>query len=392
MSLTELNRLMQEYLSDKISESDFMLLWETVSKEEYAAFWKENIDLLLQNPSFHELADESMLDIAWAKAKTELMEAPVTVMQPLPRISSYRKLSWVAALLVVALGISVYFWLGDAKNENIAVENSKKLDVVPGRNGAILTLSDGSEVVLDSLNNGQIATQNGAQVLLNNGRLAYAASGNADGGLVYNTMSTPNGRTFQVTLPDGTEVWLNAASSIRFPTAFIGKERKVEVTGEAYFEVVKSGKPFIVNVDRRSTVTVLGTHFNINSYRNEDKITTTLLSGSVKVESKSMSAVIKPGEQALVADGLEVVKDADVDKVMAWKNGFFNFEDASLKEVMKQLERWYDIEVEYEKGIPDIYFVGKMSRNVKLSGLLKVLEASKVHFRLEEGRKLVVLP
>jgi ferric-dicitrate binding protein FerR (iron transport regulator) len=206
--------------------------------------------------------------------------------------------------------------------------------------------------------------------------------------ILYNTMSTPRGRQFEITLPDGTHVWLNAASSIRYPTVFAGNERKVELDGEAYFEVTKNAKqPFIVRARNKATIEVLGTSFNISAYENEKSLNTTLLDGSVKVNG----TILKPGQQARVTDAVRVTDHADIDKVMAWQRGFFNFEGATLEEVMQQLERWYDIDVEYEQGIPDIEFGGEMSRNMSLNGVLVALEKSGIHYRLE-GRKLIVLP
>jgi hypothetical protein len=275
-----------------------------------------------------------------------------------------------------------------------------KNDIAPGKQGAILTLADGRTVVLDSLGNGVVASQGGTKVVLNNGRLAYNTEGAATAEPAYNTMTTPKGRQFQVTLPDGTKVWLNAASSLRYPTAFTGKERTVDVTGEAYFEVAPmlSGSgdrmPFIVKINDATQVQVLGTHFNINAYKDEATINTTLLEGSVRIVNGGEKAILRPGQQAQtgLSTRIKIVADANVEKVMAWKNGVFDFQDATLEEVMRQLQRWYDIDVVYEKGIPKLEFIGKMGRDLSLAEVLGGLQLSKVHFRLEEGRRLVVLP
>jgi transmembrane sensor len=280
---------------------------------------------------------------------------------------------------------------------------SNPIHIAPGKSGAVLTLADGSQLVLDSMGNGMVATQNGTQVLLKGGELAYAPAGSVSGEIAYNTMTTPKGRQFQLTLPDGTRVWLNAASSLRFPTAFGGNERLVSVTGEAYFEVARNNKqPFKVNVNGKATVEVLGTQFNVNAYDNESSIQTTLLNGSVRVSDAKTTAsavVLKPGQQARMANDLnqatanniKLVNDVDINKVMSWKNGLFDFEGASLSEVMRQIERWYDIEVVYEKGIPNVEFEGKMTKDVPLKDLLTMLDRSDVHFRIE-NRKLIVLP
>jgi ferric-dicitrate binding protein FerR (iron transport regulator) len=198
-------------------------------------------------------------------------------------------------------------------------------------------------------------------------------------------------------LPDGSKVWMNAASSIHYPAVFTGKERIVEVTGELYFEVARNEKmPFKVKVNDDTQIEVIGTHFNINSYSNETTIYTSLLEGSVKITHGNEKVILKPGQQGqvpndLVESSIKVVPDVDMDKVMAWKNGVFNFEDASLEEVMRQLERWYDIEVKYEKGVPPLEFVGKMGRDLKLSEVLRGLEVSEVHFTVE-GKIVIVKP
>jgi ferric-dicitrate binding protein FerR (iron transport regulator) len=245
------------------------------------------------------------------------------------------------------------------------------------------------------LKNGLITTQNGTKVMLRNGQLVYDADQLSANRTVYNIMSTPKGRQFQLVLPDGSQVWLNAASSIRYPTSFTGKDRRVEITGEAYFEVAHNPSvPFKVEVNKQSEVTVLGTHFNINSYENEESVSTTLLEGSVQVKNQAGMIVLKPGQQAKVTglDKINVLSNVNLDKVMAWKNGVFNFEDATLQEVMRQLERWYDIDVVYEKNIPKLEFFGKMGKDLSLAAVLSGLEKSNVHFRMEEGRRLVVLP
>lgn len=256
----------------------------------------------------------------------------------------------------------------------------------------VLTLDDGRAIMLDSIPGGFIARQNGAAVVLGNGSLAYNGNGTADK-VSYNTITIPRGRQFQVLLPDGTRVWLDAASSMRYPTSFTGAERRVEIAGEAYFEVAKNPSlPFRVKIQGKpAEIEVLGTRFNVNAYGNEASINTTLVEGSVKISAGSDQVMIKPGQQAQVASRIKVLNKADMQKVMAWKEGVFDFEDAGLEEVMRQLERWYDIEVVYEKGIPPIEFVGKMGRDLSLQEVLRGLEVSEVHFSMQ-GRKLVVKP
>ncbi len=340
--------------------------------------------------------------------------------QKVRRIPFYRRWQYAAAVLII-LATGAYFWFQPNRPQMLTSENEYlPTDIEPGRDGAILTLADGSQVVLDSLGNGVVATQNGVEVVLKDGQLAYDPANKVGGEITYNTMTTPKGRQFSLVLPDGTRVWLNAASSLKYPTTFMGTERKVEVTGEAYFEVARNPKmPFKVLVHNQAEVEVLGTQFNVNAYADESTINTTLLEGSVKVSffidavtndaspvgQKSSPAgladrpavTLKPGQQAQLPvgqqapQGIMIINNADTEKIMAWKNGLFNFDGASLAEVMKQLERWYDIEVVYEKGVRDIELEGKMTRDVSLRGLLRILGNLGVQAQLEE-RRLTLLP
>jgi ferric-dicitrate binding protein FerR (iron transport regulator) len=215
---------------------------------------------------------------------------------------------------------------------------------------------------------------------------------------VYNTVSTRRGGQFQVVLPDGSKVWLNTVSSLRFPTAFTGTERVVELTGEAYFEVEKNAaQPFRVHVstagDKGMDVRVLGTQFNVMAYENEAEIRTTLLEGAVKVMQGDKGKVLAPGQQAKLnrLGGLVLDENADVELAMAWKNGFTSFKSADIRSIMRQVERWYDIDVAYEGDVPDRTFSGGISRDANLSELIRLLEVSKIHFRMD-GRRLTVTP
>ena len=300
---------------------------------------------------------------------------------------------WAAAAIIVLVGLGCYLWMNNKGKpvSTAAVEPSGQ--ILPGREGALLTLADGSQILLDTVQNGAITLQGGARVTLVGGVLQYEGNGSE---MLYNTMSTPRGRQFRLVLPDGTAVWLNNTSSIRYPVVFAGRERHVEVTGEAYFEVAKrAGMPFRVTVNHKAEVEVLGTNFNVKAYDNESGVETTLLEGAVRVsipEGKSLT--LQPGQQARVAAAgakLQLVNDPDLVKVMAWKNGLFDFNNATLEEVMRQLERWYDIEVVYTKGIPDMELLGKMTRGITLNELLIVLKELGVHCTIE-GRKLLVFP
>lgn len=298
---------------------------------------------------------------------------------------------WVAASAAAVLLLGMFIWQTLVNRNSPSVAMSETNDIQPGREGAVLTLSDGSSILLDTVKNGVIALQGGATVRVINGALVYDNNGRE---VVMNTIATPNSRQYQLTLPDGTEVWLNNASSITYPTVFKGKERKIEVTGEVYFEVAKNAEmPFKVNINNREEVVVLGTHFNVKGYNDEDNTKVTLLEGSVKVSSKEGDEVkIKPGEQAQVFHKEKnkiAVHPVNTAESIAWKKGYFNFEGLSFEEVMRLLERWYDVEVVYKGQVPQINFGGDLNRNTTLKGAIKALEYYNVRLELE-GKKIIV--
>lgn len=313
--------------------------------------------------------------------------------RPVPvRKVAYLHSSWLryAAAAVLISGIAAYAWFSYPHHEKtpVAAAAAANKEIAPGSTGAVLTLADGSQVVLDSLHNGLIATQGGSKVVLGKEGLAYNTGGAATADVTYNTMTTPKGRQFQLLLPDGTKVWLNAASSIRYPTFFNGSERKVTISGEAYFEVAGNDKmPFMVKVGEAAEVLVLGTHFNINAYTGETSINTTLLEGAVQVLAGSEAAVIRPGEQARIsamasAKKMQVVKDIDVNNAIAWKNGYFRFDGMDLPMVMREISRWYDVEVTYKGAIPEKQFGGELPRSITLQHLLKLIEFGDVQLTL----------
>ena len=312
------------------------------------------------------------------------------------RVISLRKIAVAATVIGLLLLSTILLYTKNTSKETAktgASEQRFRNDISPGGNKATLTLADGSNIVLDDAQNGTLAQQGSSKVIKVGGKLLYDPTNKNSKEIVYNTISTPNGGQYQLELPDGSLVWLNATSSIHFPTSFVGKERRVEVTGEAYFEVAKNrDMPFIVNVNG-AEVQVLGTHFNINAYSDEDNVKTTLLEGSVKFVSGANINMLRPGQQSqLTSDGLtKVVSNVDVDEVVAWKNGMFDFENAGIETVMRQLSRWYDVEIEY-KGKMDDLFIAEMHRNIKLSDALKALELTgKVRFEIL-GKKIIVMP
>jgi transmembrane sensor len=352
--------------------------------------------------AFYE-AEESKGAI-WKKIDESTTETTQVVPVYSPRHNKYRYLAAAVAVGAVLTTV-VYFW---SQNKTVPtnttpVAKAAVNDVLPGGNKATLKLSDGKTIVLDNAQNGLLTQQGAVQIEKQDGQLVYSQSAAAATEPLYNTLGTPAGGQFQLKLPDGTWVWLNASSYIMYPTVFTGKERRVAVYGEAYFEVAKDAtKPFKVNVltsggeTRNGTeVEVLGTHFNINAYGNEALVKTSLLEGKVKIVSDyyngKQSAILKPGQQAQVeVEGKMKVKDnASMEEVVAWKNGEFLFQSADIGTLMRQVARWYDIEVKYPNGMPKDKFSGKIGRNVNLSQLLEILKYSEVKFELKD-RTLIV--
>lgn len=266
--------------------------------------------------------------------------------------------------------------------------------VMPGRNTAILTLANGRQVVLDSVANGLLAMQGASRVVKGDGgSLSYQATGGRSAAVTYNILTTPRSAQYQLRLPDGSRVWLNNVSSLRYPTSFQGKERTVELSGEAYFEIAKdASRPFFVKV-RDESVEVLGTSFNVMAYSEEGGTQTTLLTGAVQVRAGNASVKLRPNEQVQLTNAgeLKVLNEVPSQDIVSWKDGFFYFGRASFETMMRQLARWYDVDVVYEGKAPDMEFGGKIDRSLPLDDLLKFLNKNQIHFRLQ-GRKLIVLP
>ncbi len=318
--------------------------------------------------------------------RLEMRMHPVLDTAAIYKIPFWRRYQWVAAAAVLLLiGSGTYFIISRTNEKSTIASVHYKGDVQPGHNGAILHLSNGNTVVLDSAQDGTVATQGSMQAVKVNGALKYIGK---TAELIYNTVSTDRGRQWQLTLPDGTKVWLNAASSIHYPLSFTGNEREVEITGEAYFEVVHNSKqPFKVKVAGQ-VIEDIGTAFNVNSYSDEPTRKTTLIEGAVSVNGTEL----KPGQQASLINNQIRVSAANVEQALAWKNGAFSFDNADIYTVMRQLSRWYNVEVVYE-GEPDTTpFKGEIGRSLTLAQVLKVLESLHVHFRIEEDKRIVILP
>ena len=313
-------------------------------------------------------------------------------------LPAWKKIAATAAVLsVLAIGTYV-FTVNKPANKEIVRSAHKQpaMDIAPGGNKATLKLADGTVIILDSVENGSLAQQGSTKIIkLNSGQLSYSKAGTAIDKILFNTISTPRGGQYRVILSDGTSVWLNAASSLRFPTAFAGPERSVELTGEGYFEVASNKTmPFHVKVNG-TDVMVTGTHFNIMAYSDEKDMQTTLLEGKVSVTPvNGKQERLEPGKQAIINNVTHTVKlkEANLEMVMAWKNGFFHFRESNIRDVMRQLERWYDVDVEYETTGTEQDFTGIIPRAQNASSILKTLELTgTVHFRIVD-KKIIVLP
>lgn len=299
---------------------------------------------------------------------------------------------WYAAAAVAAIMVTAaFFWLQRTTTRQVESSflSQKSVDVLPGSDRAVLTLSNGQQVQLNSsgnqvINDGELAIAN------TDGELVYAKSDK----VVYNTMTTPKGGQYKLTLADGSKVWLNAASSITFPTQFIGSAREVNVTGEVYFEVNRNKKmPFIVKAPGGSNLEVLGTHFNVNVYSDETYQTTTLIEGLVRVHKRAEIAALKVGQQARITveqdtDRIDVL-EADVEEVMAWRNNLFVFNYAGIPEIMRQLSRWYDLDIQYKGTVPKTKFKGKIPRDFNLSQVLNALQLAGVNFEVDRKTLIV---
>jgi transmembrane sensor len=363
----------------------------------YASFDDSAVEVLLQDgESAQQISHHIMARLL--VTIQQVKEAPVAT-----------KRRWwsvpAAAVLLVLFAAGIYLLMSKNSPQSnpvvktIVVPPAPVTDIAPGGNKALLTLADGSTVVLDSAANGTITTQGNISVQkLANGAIEYQVGGKTiteNDAAFYNTISTPRGGQYQVTLSDGTKVWLNAASSIRFPVLFIGMERRVQITGEAYFEVEKDAlKPFKVTT-AGSEVEVLGTHFNINAYEDEPGTKTTLLEGKVKVSytKTDKNAFLDPGQQAAFFKNgkLAVINNADTEEALAWKNGRFQFKSADVKTILRQISRWYDVDVEYHGNV-NLHFTGQLTRNEYVSKVFEKLALTgEVNFKID-GKKIIVSP
>ncbi|QJB30386.1 FecR domain-containing protein [Chitinophaga oryzae] len=393
MTIAEIRQLLDKYKYQPLSPDELAQLQEAVAS---GAFEEEiKADIL------HTLYTRSAPEAEWAAAEKNAVLQQVLQATPLRPVRNTVRRRWMyAAAAILAAGImtsGLLLMRRPAAPVPVAV-TVKSHPLAPGSNKAMLILADNSTITLDSSSNGALAVQGSTQISNTNGALTYKGNGDNKQPL-YNTVATPRGGQYQLTLADGSKIWLNAASSIRFPAAFTGKERLVEVTGEVYFEVSQNAQmPFRVKVNtpgvEEMTVTVLGTSFNVMAYADEQAIRTTLVDGAVQVARGGQQSLLKPGYQAAISPngGTFETSVADVEQTLAWKEGKFRFRNTNIRTIMRQLARWYDIEVAYDGNVSDIDLTGVISRREDAGALLKALETTqRVKFTVE-GRTITARP
>jgi transmembrane sensor len=373
MNEERLNLLISKYSEGKCTPEETALL------ESWYLNWNENPRRNLTTAELME-AQEKL----WKDLSTATLQVKPVRLWP-------RMLIAASVLLILTFGAYHYTHL-DFKQR---IVQQTVQDLPPGSNKATITLSDGKELALQGSSTGHLANQGNTSITFNKeGEIVYQNAKEATAllPLQYNTVTTPRGGQYPLILGDGTKVWLDASSSIRFPVAFTTSDRAVTITGQVYFEVAHDpARPFKVTAQDQ-VVEVLGTHFNINAYPDEAVVATTLFEGKVKVASKDKEVTLTPGQQAnLNAAGLKVIKDADIQQAIAWHQGLFKFKNADIPAIMRQLARWYDVDVAYEGKIPDRKFSGEMYRNMSALKVSDILNYEQIHFRIE-GRKIIVLP
>ncbi|CAL1517930.1 FecR domain-containing protein [Chitinophaga sp. MM2321] len=396
---SDFEHLLENFLQGELTPEELKVFLAGTEDQDNLEVLRRVLAEKLHQKAYSGLSGSADIDRMFRQMqeKAKMQEQNEAEIIPIRSTRKYLQFTKVAAAVMLLIGITAYFWSRYTPSSPLAQKDKKselKKDVMPGGNRAVLTLSNGAKIVLDSASNGMLAQQgNSSVVKLSNGQLSYQQNGGASREILYNTMSTPRGGQYKLILPDGTQVWLNASSSVTYPTAFAGKERKVDVVGEAYFEVVQNAEmPFKVTANGVA-VNVLGTHFNVNAYGDEATTKITLLEGAVRITKGTATTLLKPGQQAQVSRSNEIKFNdgVEVEEAVAWKNGLFWFNGVDLPGIMRQLSRWYDIDVAYEGEIPHRHFSGHVFRHLNLSEVLKILELSHVHFRIE-GKKLIVTP
>jgi transmembrane sensor len=392
LSKERLLYLLNAWSNDEAAETEKQELFAWVNESGNHELLLQHIQKLMEQYS----SREQIPPVDWGHLYESILDKCVSSEQH----SSVRQLPWLgwsaAAVIIMILGAGTYLFLNHPSPKKvIAAETTQKMVIqdvaAPAKSKAVLTLADGRKIELDSISNGTLAQQGSVQVVkLADGQIAYNGTG---GDVLYNTLNVPRGsKVVTIKLSDGTLVWLNSESSLRYPASFTGTERKVEITGEAYFEVThNAAMPFIVKKDAME-IKVLGTHFNINTYEDERMAKVTLLEGSVQVSKNHQQDLLRPGQQAWINDQIKLVNGVNIEEVMAWKNGIFQFgEKADLDLIMRKIARWYDVDVAYEGGVINQRFGGEIPMNSNLSQVLEILRTSGVRFTID-GKKVIVKP
>jgi len=392
MNQNEAREFVEKYAENNYSAASHMAFQEWLFEqpiEDIQPLLDEYTALLEKHP-VHLPADQQLFQrIVNSLEEKEKIPAPKVV----PLYSWKKKLAYAAAAVLLLFAGGTYWY--QQQQLSPSTNNQVVKEIRPGGARAVLQLADGSTIELDSVANGTLAQQGNTNIIkLNTGQLSYKAGAGTKGAAPsWNTLHTPRGGQYQLVLPDGTKAILNAASSLRFPTAFTGKERNVEMTGEVYFEVApNTQQPFTVSVNDMH-VTVLGTQFNVMAYQDENNTRTTLVGGAVMVTKGATVKQLIPGQQALLTKGEHVfdIRTVDLEQEVAWKDGRFVFND-NIQGIMRQIARWYDVSVEYAGNISNKAFIGDISRTERVEEVLKMLELTgKIHFKIE-NRKIVVMP
>ena len=393
MSSSRLEYLFSSYVNYNCTVEEEKELMELLELGEN----KDNILSLIDKVIVSGGFDQRMSDQVAASILQKILQRDKANVVSIKRKRIF-SMSWMRVASVAFLFLlAATYWIFVKENKdyiktNVAQLGAKHSVVLPGGNHAVLTLSDGSSIVLDSIQNGKIQHGN-AEMNKQDGILIFNGSSSQSSipTVSDNVLSTPRGGKYQIVLPDGSNVWLNASSTLQFPTVFTGNKREVKLTGEAYFEVTKNNEKQFNVIVGNMEVKVLGTHFDINAYDDDDAIKTSLLEGSVKISKGNETDFLKPGQQAVLekTGGKLQIRNADMDAVMAWKNGLFQFEGADITTIMKEIGRWYNVDIVYAGKVPVRRFEGKISRSAKLSEVLRILELSNVKFK-EEGNKIIV--
>lgn len=390
-----LQQLFKKYLDETITREELLQLHALMNADYDAGQLDSLLEETLINPRYAVKAGEKDQQDSWEMIFSKISHSDEgAVRGKTVRLYHGKWIGWAASFLLLAGAATFWFTVHHhSQHARLATAAPMAVTDARGKTGAILILSDGSKIGLDSSRNGDLGVQGGVSLRKDNRELSYEKTTAGSNEMVYNTVMTPMGKQFQLVLSDGTRVWLNAGSSIRFPTAFIGSRRNVAVTGEVYFEVSRNEHmPFVARVNQ-SEIVVLGTSFNVMAYNDESNISTTLVDGAVKVVNGAQELLLKPGEQGNIArkTGRLSMQSIDADQVIAWTRGRLAIGAGDFQVLMRQVARWYDVDVVYQGKVPDISIRGILQRDVPLSTVLEFLGENGIHYKIE-NRTITILP